>query len=81
MNWRLLAGTLFVCFACANAGAQSATESTSGELPAVAKIEDAKPRNVVFILTDDHRYDAMGFMGHPFLETPHLDYSRRTGGI
>jgi len=33
----------------------------------------AKPRNVVFILTDDHRYDAMGFMGHPFIKTPHLD--------
>lgn len=28
------------------------------------RIEGAKPRNVVFILTDDHRYDAMGFMGH-----------------
>lgn len=36
-------------------------------------IEGARPRNVVFILADDHRYDAMGFMGHPFLETPHLD--------
>ena len=32
----------------------------------------AKP-NVVLILTDDHRHDAMGFMGHPFLETPNLD--------
>ena len=33
------------------------------------------PRNVVVILTDDHRYDFMGF--HPdapaFLRTPHLD--------
>ena len=32
----------------------------------------AKP-NIVLILTDDHRYDAMGFLGHPFLGTPHLD--------
>ncbi|MCZ6672834.1 MAG: sulfatase [Verrucomicrobia bacterium] len=32
-----------------------------------------KPRNVIFILTDDHRYDAMSFMGHPFLKTPALD--------
>jgi len=39
----------------------------------VERIPDAKARNVVFILTDDHRYDAMGFMGHPFLETPNLD--------
>lgn len=48
----------------------------AADIPAeieVRKIEGAKPRNVVFILTDDHRYDAMGFMGHPFLKTPHLD--------
>ena len=32
----------------------------------------ARP-NILVILTDDHRYDAMGFLGHPFLETPHLD--------
>lgn len=33
-----------------------------------------KPRNVIFILTDDHRYDYMGFTGKvPFLETPEMD--------
>ena len=37
----------------------------------VSKRDGSKPRNIVFILTDDHRYDAMGFMKHPFLETPH----------
>ena len=37
------------------------------------KAADAKPRNVVFILSDDHRYDAMSFMGHPFAKTPHMD--------
>ena len=47
--------------------------AVGAELPAVAKRDGVKPRNVVFILTDDHRYDAMGFMDHPFLETPHLD--------
>ena len=35
--------------------------------------EGAKPRNVVFILSDDHRYDAMSFMGHPLAKTPHMD--------
>ena len=31
----------------------------------------SKPRNVIFILTDDHRYDAMGFLkGQEWLETP-----------
>lgn len=29
--------------------------------------------NVVFILTDDMRWDALGCAGHPFLKTPHLD--------
>jgi N-acetylglucosamine-6-sulfatase len=39
----------------------------------------AAPRNIVFILTDDHRFDAGGFAGHPFLETPHLDRLARGG--
>ncbi|MEM9825525.1 MAG: sulfatase [Planctomycetota bacterium] len=43
------------------------------DLPATPARDGVKPRNVVFILTDDHRYDAMGFAGHPFLQTPHLD--------
>ena len=31
-------------------------------------------RNVIFVLSDDHRYDFMGFMDGPeFLETPHMD--------
>jgi len=29
--------------------------------------------NVVFILTDDQRWDQMSCAGHPFLKTPHLD--------
>ena len=35
----------------------------------------AAPRNIVLILSDDHRYDFMGFMeeGPAFLETPNLD--------
>ena len=33
---------------------------------------DDRP-NVILILTDDHRFDAMGFMGHRFLETPNMD--------
>ena len=54
--------------------------SPVGELPSVEKRDSVKPRNVIFILTDDHRYDAVGFMGHPFLETPHLD-SLTTNGV
>ncbi|MCS5575315.1 MAG: sulfatase-like hydrolase/transferase, partial [Pseudomonadales bacterium] len=43
------------------------------------KIEGARPRNVVFILSDDHRYDAMSFMGHPFAKTPHMDAMATSG--
>lgn len=33
-----------------------------------------KKRNVIFILTDDHRYDAMGFLkGQSWLQTPQMD--------
>lgn len=37
------------------------------------QIHNGKQRNIIFILSDDHRYDALGFMGHPFLKTPRLD--------
>ncbi len=43
------------------------------------KIPGAKPRNVVFILSDDHRYDAMSFMGHQFAQTPQMDAMARNG--
>lgn len=37
-------------------------------------LEDSTPRNVIFILTDDHRFDFMGFTGKvPWLQTPNLD--------
>ena len=41
----------------------------------------AAPRNVIFILSDDHRYDLMGFMesAPPFLETPNMDRMRAGG--
>jgi N-acetylglucosamine-6-sulfatase len=42
--------------------------------------EGGKRRNILFILSDDHRYDAMGFMkAQPFLETPHMDSLAREG--
>lgn len=42
---------------------------------------DQKPRNVIFILSDDHRYDFMRFVpGSPaFLETPNMDRMARQG--
>ncbi|MEC9092119.1 MAG: sulfatase [Planctomycetota bacterium] len=39
----------------------------------------APPRNVIFILSDDHRYDAMSFLGHQFAETPNMDLMAQKG--
>ncbi len=54
------------------AGCNSATHADPTKLE---KLEgNQKPRNVVFILSDDHRYDYMGFMGKvPWLKTPNMD--------
>jgi len=43
------------------------------------RIKGSRPRNVVFILSDDHRYDAMSFMGHQFAQTPHMDSMAKNG--
>jgi N-acetylglucosamine-6-sulfatase len=50
-------------------------------LPVVASAQARrKPRNIIFILSDDHRYDALGFLkGQPFLQTPQLDRLAREG--
>ncbi len=31
------------------------------------------PPNIIFLLTDDHRWDALGAAGNPIIRTPHLD--------
>lgn len=37
-------------------------------------IKGTKPRNIIYILSDDHRYDFFGFTGKvPGLQTPNLD--------
>ncbi len=35
--------------------------------------------DVVFILLDDLRWDAMSFLGHPYIETPNIDKLRQEG--
>lgn len=37
--------------------------------------------NVLFITTDQHRFDAAGFMGHPDARTPHLDRLAASGAV
>jgi len=35
--------------------------------------------DIVFILLDDLRYDALSFLGHPYVETPNIDQLRAQG--
>ena len=81
MAMRRLLAVALVMAAVGIQAALGAGLPAAGEVSAadVDRIEGAKPRNVVFILTDDHRYDAMGFMNHPWLETPAMDRLAREG--
>lgn len=38
-----------------------------------APVRAAAPPNIVFIISDDHSWTDYGFMGHPHIQTPHLD--------
>lgn len=44
------------------------------------KPASSKHPNVVFIIADSHRGEALGINGHPFVQTPHLDQLAK-GGI
>ena len=59
-SWRLL-GALIAAAAFHVAGL--------GDCPCRA----AERPNVIFLLTDDQRWDTLGAMGNPIIQTPHLD--------
>lgn len=42
-------------------------------LGGLANAAEDKPRNIVFLLVDDQRHDALSCAGHPFLQTPAAD--------
>lgn len=45
---------------------------------ATATPEKRRP-NIIFLLTDDQRWDALGVLGNPVIHTPHLDTMARDG--
>ena len=49
----------------------------SSEKPIAAT---SKP-NIIFLLTDDHRFNALGVMGNPLIKTPQLDGLARRGTL
>lgn len=75
MDRRRALGSLWAGAVAATAGQQSGKRAAP-----LKKATGTKARNVIFILADDHRYDALGFVkGQPFLETPHMDSLARDG--
>ncbi|MCF7975865.1 MAG: family 78 glycoside hydrolase catalytic domain, partial [Phycisphaerae bacterium] len=41
--------------------------------------ETGKKPNIIFILTDDQRWDALGYAGNPIIQTPEMDRLARQG--
>jgi arylsulfatase A-like enzyme len=52
--------------------AQSSWARASGDT-------NSRPPNILFVLTDDQRFDALGCAGHPVLKTPMMDGLARSG--
>jgi len=46
---------------------------------AAPRTSRARPPNFVFVLSDNHRFDAMAAAGHPFVRTPAMDRLAREG--
>ena len=78
---QLLACALFACSLARAAGPAQAADAPAATRPSLEleRLPGARPRNIVLILADDHRHDAMGFAGHPFVETPNMDRLARDG--
>lgn len=67
-------------FLATMAGAAALPWLNSASFASLKKSETAKPRNIIFILSDDQRYDFFGFMGKPkFLQTPNFDRLAQRG--
>ena len=55
--------------------------AASKMMPASKSASERKQPNILFMLGDDHRWDALGCMGNKVIQTPHLDNLARNGII
>jgi arylsulfatase A-like enzyme len=81
INVRRLLAVLFILLTGVIAAACISLNSPNNQkVESLTKIEGQERMNVVFILSDDHRYNFMGFMDKvPYLETPNMDRMAREG--
>lgn len=56
------------------AGGLLAAGAAGLNFPSKALGSTPKQPNIIFILTDDHRWDAFSILDHPVVETPNLDH-------
>lgn len=54
------------------------TSAALSLFPGIVHAEVKKP-NIVFIMSDDHRWNHTGFMGHPWIQTPNMDRMAKEG--
>jgi arylsulfatase A-like enzyme len=47
--------------------------------PALLHLQQRRRPNLIFLLGDDHRWDALGCMGNPRIHTPNIDSLARSG--
>jgi N-acetylglucosamine-6-sulfatase len=60
--------------------ATSSTAPPSSKKPVYPKINFSKDQpDIVFVLLDDLRWDALSFLDHPYVETPNIDSLRAQG--
>ena len=53
--------------------------STCGACTTAVTKDTGKAPNIIFILTDDHRWDAMGYAGNTVIQTPEMDRLAQEG--
>jgi N-acetylglucosamine-6-sulfatase len=83
LSWnRLPIAASFISAVAASsvASGQDGIVSQPGRSLELLKTSANKPRNIIFILTDDHRFDAIGFLkAQSFIQTPNLDRLAKEG--
>lgn len=80
-GYKIICGLVALLLVCPHftTGQNAVVNQERGSL-VLSKIPDSKPRNIIFILVDDLRFDALGFLNsQSFIKTPNLDRLAKEG--